>query len=278
MQCQLDYLKSLKRDSARRTALSSLPPGLTSTYLRVLERISRIEDDSIIARTALTWLVYCVGDITVGQLATAAAIDPNIAFDNESRLDDTVQILEICSCLIKKSPDREIVSLAHLSVREFLTTQTLPDGTNNPYFVSEQDGNLLLSRACFSYLSSKYFELDPHGAPPTRLTEDDFFNYAVRHWREHVSKSSADERLLRPIIGFFKAGNRQTWLKRVASPREIGAFRTIFDVLWGNFFASSYNASRCSPSLQPSSPALYSGYFKVPTGDQNAFERESRSE
>ena len=213
VQCQLDYLKGLKRDCARRTALNSLPSGLTSTYLRVLERISRIEDDWIIARTALTWLVYCEGDLTVSQLATAAAIDPDIEFDNERRLDDTGQILGICSCLIKKSPAREIVSLAHLSVREFLTTQTFPDGTKNAYFVSEQDGNLLLSRACFSYLSSRYFELDQQGPPRTRPIGDDFFNYAVCCWRQHVLKSSMDERLLRPIIGFFKTGKHQTWLK-----------------------------------------------------------------
>jgi ankyrin repeat protein len=191
-----------------------------------------MEGDNIsLARRALTWLVYCKGDMTVSQLATAAAIDPDLEFDDESRLDEDSKILEICSCLIKKSPDKEIVSLAHLSVREFLTTQTLPDGGTNAYFISEPNGNLLISKACFSYLSSKYFELNPNHSTSLRPSEDRFFVYAVHQWREHVSKLSTDGRLLQSIIRFFKTGKDRTWLsewQRQEKSERVGLYTNFY--------------------------------------------------
>jgi hypothetical protein len=71
VQCQLDHLQTLDRDSARRKALDDLPPGLYETYKRDLDRLSSTPDRLRITLGALKWLVFATESIVVEHLAAS---------------------------------------------------------------------------------------------------------------------------------------------------------------------------------------------------------------
>jgi hypothetical protein len=85
VQCQLDYIQSLRRESARREALKSLPPGLPETYQQILDRTGQASpDDFITAQNVLKWLVFGEGRLTLEDLHVAIAIDPEDECMDES--------------------------------------------------------------------------------------------------------------------------------------------------------------------------------------------------
>jgi hypothetical protein len=137
-----------------RLALKSLPKGLSKTYERILDRI---EEQRHIQR-ALTWLVYCKRRLQLSELEFAVAIDSNDRSFSDQKMVPGVVLLKYCSSLVKFDSNTNIVELSHFSVREYLKTQLLPDGTKNIYFVDEIDGNAELMGACLACLSFPNFE------------------------------------------------------------------------------------------------------------------------
>jgi hypothetical protein len=105
----------------------------------MLERIARMPDDLRITRTALTWLIYLHRPFRLKELALAAIIDPETDFSDEQRLDRDEMLLEICGSFIKMNQETQIITIGHFSVREYLTSSALPDGTPNRFFVTETD-------------------------------------------------------------------------------------------------------------------------------------------
>jgi hypothetical protein len=122
----------------RNRALNVLPPGLPATYKGMLERIGRVQPDLRIARNALTWLIFSRRPLKLHELSIAAVLEPGEEeFDDDQRLDSDEMLIEICGSLIKIERETQTVTFGHFSVREYLSSPQLPDGTTNEYFVSE---------------------------------------------------------------------------------------------------------------------------------------------
>lgn len=131
-------------------------------YTRMLNIIGQVPDNIHIARAALTWLMHCKRPLTLRELSLAIAIDPNNGVvDENNKLDDDEMILEICGSLIKIHPMTQVVELDHLSVREYLSSPTFPDGNENLYFIDPKDSQPDICRACITYLSSPPFDNGP---------------------------------------------------------------------------------------------------------------------
>ena len=223
MQCQLDYITSLRQDAARRDALNRLPPGLPATYICMLERIGQVPHDLTIARTALTWLIFSRRPLKLRELSVAAVIEADTEFDGEQLLDSEEILLEICGSLIKRYEDRQIVTFSHFSVREFLTIPVLPDGTVNRYFVSEADGNALLMKSCFSYLRSGL-----RGRSCTTISElsklhsDSFLTYTMYNWPHHSQTLTDDMSITNRIVSLFESEFFPTWSQAWVQSEETG--------------------------------------------------------
>jgi hypothetical protein len=84
----MDYLQTLDRDSARRTAIGNLPRGLPEMYKQILDRLSTNPDHCQVVIKALRWLIYCTPPLSLEALALASVIEPNCYFDEEGMLDE----------------------------------------------------------------------------------------------------------------------------------------------------------------------------------------------
>jgi Ankyrin repeat len=156
VQCQLDYLGTLKQDSKRRQAIENLPPGLYETYKRMLDRLNEVPGQLQIATTALMWLIYSAGPLTLAELAVAAIYDPKVEFDEEEKFDSDDMVLDYCCSFarLNKKYHPTVVEISHISVTQYLKSETLLDGTPNPYFLGENDAHMLLLKVCLNQIMS----------------------------------------------------------------------------------------------------------------------------
>lgn len=204
----MDYLRELKRDFARRKAIKALPPGLPETYRRIMDRIGKIKDDLALARKALLWLVFCKRPLNLRELVIAIAIEPQDAqFEESKMLDYDEQILEICGPLVKFDGYLNVVELGHFSVKEYLTSKLLPDGTDNPDFLDDIDGNAELMKCCLTYLSFLEGPDKEAQSVAEYFTERELLGYAVE-WPLHATEVESQPSHCDVIIEFFSS---PTW-------------------------------------------------------------------
>jgi Ankyrin repeats (3 copies)/Zinc finger, ZZ type/Ankyrin repeats (many copies) len=192
VQCQLDYIKTLRRDKDRREALKDLPPGLPETYKRELNRIENPgETDKQIALRALNWLICCERPLKLRELATAIAIIPGNSFNAEEMLDDDDLLLRILGSLVRKNNHSFIIEIAHFSVKDYLTTSDQIPAT---WYIDVEEGHVLLLESCLTYLSyhrpcdqsdlendTEHIKIQPQDNDPLR-------EYAAFNWFYHAKK------------------------------------------------------------------------------------------
>lgn len=118
---QLDYFADLPTDGSIREALRTLPPGLDTSYERLLRTfIKKPAKTQSIIRGALRW-VATYG--TVEEGVVGEALSSELGNDYGAITDE--RILGLCGSLLRKVADNDSLELAHFTVKEYLTSQQL---------------------------------------------------------------------------------------------------------------------------------------------------------
>ncbi|KAF1964419.1 hypothetical protein BU23DRAFT_585581 [Bimuria novae-zelandiae CBS 107.79] len=169
-------IKSVLRDGANgilakcrnratlRKALATLPPTLDQTYERILSAIS--EANSKYAIRILRWLTFSARPLSVNKIAEVVAIDTkrDPAFDRDEVLEDPLDALHICSSLVTitvnnehddyklEDVSREIVTLAHYSVKEYLISDRIWTREAAKYGMRDNVCHDAIVRSCLGYL------------------------------------------------------------------------------------------------------------------------------
>jgi hypothetical protein len=175
-----------------RDALSALPKDLNDTYRQLFNSIE--ETFSSRAVLALKWIVLTVRSLFLEELVEAcafqAAATPQL--ESESSRLQVHHLLELLKDLIVIEPplDSEsaiggikkgvyTVSLAHISLTEYLIDPT-PDITSQHLFrFSPDEGHRILASSCLSYV----FHFNTVHAGGTTY---DLLEYAWYHWEKHI--------------------------------------------------------------------------------------------
>jgi ankyrin repeat protein len=229
VQCQFDELKEQDTPCDIRSALSSLPTGLQETYRRILDRIRAQNTEKRWERTTklLTWLVCQRRPLSMSELAMALAIRPGDMFaDEEQKVFSENRLIQLCSPLVKLKHGTRVLEFRHFSVKEFLTTRRFEDGTDNPYYINEKDGDAELLRTCLTYLSFSQFRSmigpifkahidDPRqglGCLEDCMAPYPFFGYASSHWHSHGIETEADPVCCRLIVSFFDNSSNASYI------------------------------------------------------------------
>jgi ankyrin repeat protein len=218
--CQIDHLCKFKTHNAIRDALQHLPRTLEDTYLRILQNID--QDYTETAQKILKWLVRGTRELTLTELASAIAINP--ADDNESLDPDDIMdpedILGYCGSLIVVSDDQK-VSLAHFTVKEFLTSSRIKE-TLSIYYVGNEEVHAELAQVCLTYLGYMDFDRSPFTSihDMTQFFEEfSFLEYASKSWAIHAQQVSNSENQIHDLIqqllhsSFHKRENYNLWLQ-----------------------------------------------------------------
>lgn len=102
-----------------KAALQELPAGLYETYARILHAIDADgREVGRIAKRALTWLVGSMSPLTLPQIVEAIMIqDCQHHLDEDMRVFQDTDLLDICRSLIEYDPRNKIVRLSHFTVQ-----------------------------------------------------------------------------------------------------------------------------------------------------------------
>ncbi|KAJ3459740.1 hypothetical protein MRS44_015813 [Fusarium solani] len=152
--CQLDYLGQLLTDADRRLALYELPPTLSETYLRLLQRINkRPPRVRKLVQKCLSFIAFSPS-MSVEALCLAVSVPETIG----ARMDETNTVSEkeialCCSSLIRKSAQDECFEFAHFSVKEFLQDEMLLQIPGlDAYKLVESEARVLISLQYLRFL------------------------------------------------------------------------------------------------------------------------------
>lgn len=232
--CQLDILAKCSNLSKLRKALHTLPRTLEETYNRILLNV----DEELREETLklLQWLAFSARPLALAEMAEVFAIDgstPTPRFDPDQRPRDPRDLLDLCSSLVSISdiiprdshgdpldlmPDSVsqsgIISLAHLSVKEYLTSNQAKYSSISYFHLNKKLAETAMSRDCLAYL----LQFDTINCLE-RCTEAtvSFGCYAAEFWINHArSEDGSIENNVYPLIRSLltpKSGHFINWIE-----------------------------------------------------------------
>jgi ankyrin repeat protein len=130
------------------------------------------------------------------------------------------EIVGYCSSLVTVSDDGK-VSLAHFSVKEFLTSPTIKDALGI-YYVGEEEVHAELAEMCLTYLNYRDFDKQKISSleEVSDLVEKfSFLEYASKSWAIHAQHVSTSEGQIHVLIerlfhsSIQRHGNYNLWLQ-----------------------------------------------------------------
>ena len=215
VQCQLDSISTLQTVKAIRMALNELPVGLDETYGRILRKVSH--RDAEFVRKILLWLSFSILPLKLEEVHEAIAIEQDIDdLDEDNKLSDPQDILALCQSLVVLS-DQGYVTLAHLSVRDYLMSGKIQDDDRlSVYAMSGNAANLELANDCVTYLNFKVFDDGPSPSAEDyalRLHRYPLLKHAAIAWAYYyIRVRSPSQALHDKVLQFFGLTSRNTFM------------------------------------------------------------------
>ncbi|UDD57074.1 hypothetical protein AFCA_004589 [Aspergillus flavus] len=225
VQCQIDLLSAQATGRDVRKALSTLPESLNGTYEVILGQIPPYNRE--LARDVLLWLTFSRQPMTLSALSEAVVIVKGDKFlDDECRLYSPTVILKICQGLVAYDEVTSVITLAHASVKAFLTSDAIRQGPAAYYSLQEIEATRCIFQKCLTYLMFDAFQKPCRSRHSLRrrLKEFPLLNYASMTWGQYcglqapagfvLGNSELDE-----IMDFFatcalhSGGNFRSWVQ-----------------------------------------------------------------
>jgi ankyrin repeat protein len=209
--------------------LASLPETLYDTYANILCDID--QDNTKDALKILQWLAYSARPLRIEEVADVIAVNiknrPRI--DPDSILPEPRDILTICSSLITTNEDGnwksfeksvgEQIKLAHLSVRDYLTSKEILAGKAAQYSIQETHAQEVIAEICLAYLL-QFDKADSLAG----LTANQYplALYAAEYWAHHVraSRNETDQIVLLIMELFSNQNTFSNWLQLFDPDKE----------------------------------------------------------
>ncbi|GFF88780.1 hypothetical protein IFM60648_08504 [Aspergillus lentulus] len=209
VRCQIDLLAGQKTGRNIRRALERIPGDLNGTYEIILCQIPPHCRE--LAKEAFLLLAYSREVLTLPALNEALVVEKGDRFlDDESRLFDQNLILHACQGLIVYDEVTGVVTLAHSSVRTYLTSDEIQRGSASFFSLNERSAARNIYQKCLTYL-----KFDAFCAPCSntvslkeRLEHFPLLSFSAHAWAQHcgcyapagfsLASSEIDE-----IVDFF---------------------------------------------------------------------------
>ncbi len=228
--------------------LIQAPKGLARLYATIIQRFSESldEDELLLCRKVLQWVITTKEQLTVNQLAVALAIqDGQRALDKADMMPEPEKcILTVCAPLVEVVDDA--VRIVHLSVKDFLLDASRTDGQNE-FLLSRDSLNADVGISLLTLLSFDEFaaentsfdsqsliegqnqSFDTHPSSPRVLDEADdqsddedknlqasrLLQYGLDNWHHHCIESEAAEnayRLYQLVCNYLTSDNSFLWI------------------------------------------------------------------
>lgn len=117
---QISWLCGSRSSRVARKRLNELSEGLEESYQRVYTQILALDqDDSAMARKAISWLLCGKRHLSTSEFITAVCLDTDTTPAKIRDLITKETLLDLCQNLVVLDKELDIFRVAHLSVREF---------------------------------------------------------------------------------------------------------------------------------------------------------------
>ena len=147
------------------------------------------------AMRILQWLTFSARPLSVTEVAQVVAIDVarEPAFDRNEVLVDPLEALDICSSLVtitkneedgRLGPTQQIIALAHYSVREYLVSDRIRQGSAKQYSMQEAVCQSAITRGSLKYLMQLQQPLERETLQVFALAR-----YSAKFWSSHLRKT-----------------------------------------------------------------------------------------
>ncbi|KAJ3767408.1 ankyrin repeat-containing domain protein [Lentinula raphanica] len=191
--CQLQILKSSANARKIRKALNKLPSDLEETYSEAIKRCEN-SDYSDEAENILSWILYAFEPLYMRQVATILSIDLEA---KEVELDEKmlVGLEEIIDTTLVTVDNRDIVQLAHASVKDFLLDSHNNSQTSRLLNINAKLAHNIIGQMCLICLLSQK-EYKPIWENVHRVRREDivtFEQYATEYWAKHSQYNEREE-------------------------------------------------------------------------------------
>ncbi|KAK4207908.1 hypothetical protein QBC37DRAFT_264704, partial [Rhypophila decipiens] len=167
--------------------LQLLPPGMVPLYQRILDGIDpRYRADLL---HALQLIVAAVRPLTVDEIAIALALRgrPRRLCDLDAPSSAGIQSFFQRACpYLLKTDESGLVSLIHLSCRDYLVQIREIDHQPNKFYIDEPAANLAMGLDCLSYLGMDGFTTYNFISGRTLFERHSFLRYAHEYWDVHL--------------------------------------------------------------------------------------------
>lgn len=180
----LKSLIELDNPKAVLQALRRLPVELEASYDEAISRIERQPDQHRTrAKQVLSWISFTLRPLTVIELRQALAVELGSKEFDKSSLPALTRLVSVCAGLVAVDRQRQVIRLVHETTQQYFERNRL-----KLFPAAQQE----ISKICLTYL---YFDVLAKGPCLTdeemesRLHELPFFDYAARHWGDHVRES-----------------------------------------------------------------------------------------
>lgn len=185
--CQLEELTNCRGPADLRQALARMPKGLNDTYAHMISRIS--DDNHDVAMRLLYWLLFSVRPLHIEELAELAVMNLDAEpLDELERFWEPEEVLGICPGLLTTVEEGDngsgtepkiLVRLAHISIREYLLSDSILKGEVSRFHVDEPAAHASITECCLIYMRLIKNDL-PGAVDDLPLTL-----YAAENWVYH---------------------------------------------------------------------------------------------
>lgn len=179
------------------------------------------------AKEVLFWLSFSLRALSYWELCEAVIVeDDSTIINDNSRLLQDVDLLEICSSLINYDSEKQHIVLAHSSVWAYLTSEKIRDSDTREFFLDGSSADTILTRKCLKYLCSPAFSTgycNPEEDLFDRWRDWPLLEYCAESWPTHAryveDLSHIDYRTQNLLFRFFdtaqnsRGGNFGAWVQ-----------------------------------------------------------------
>ncbi|KAF7976145.1 hypothetical protein HWV62_7451 [Athelia sp. TMB] len=184
---QIAELSKCLSPRAVEAQLRALPKDLDGMYERSLSQSANPRD----LKQLLVWLAFSARPLSVEELADVIPVEffpdgPSL-YNPDLRYFDSTDVLDLCSGFVTFVPIVDgIVKLAHMSVKDYLLSDRIKEGTASHFSIDERLGHWTIASTCLAYLLHS-------GTIKRSLQELPLLgSYAAKYWVSHVRLCRSD--------------------------------------------------------------------------------------
>ncbi|KAF5240404.1 hypothetical protein FANTH_9664 [Fusarium anthophilum] len=155
------------------------------------------DQDRLLARESLFFLSVALRPLTIQELAEAAVLDDyNARIDDEYRLPEPMVLLEICQGLVDYDTATNVVTLAHSSVRAYITSSHTREGDISWFGYNIPGIHADIANKCLSYLLLEDFQNGccTNDELKKKFEDDPLLRYASQYWPLHARLADREGR------------------------------------------------------------------------------------